>query len=507
VLRDQQIARLEAFSAEKEKQSQTLAEAAGEIVSPEFQRFFAAATQGDWQTVTNMYESFKERHPQYGKEHQHTDLSLRTSYWQPVLEICLAYDHVVRCEPKYTQIAVDDIINSIPAGSLYFGGTDPGRGLPTAFCKSHVHADPFYTFTQNALADAFYLAYLRDTYGEQAKLLNQLAEARRADSQLQVLDAGWRAAVQKLDSLEIDQADPQYKAAGEAVYDLVQKRDERLTIILANVQARAAAQKEEEKGQSETKTIYVPTGEDSRRCFEEYLKDARERLKNHQLKPGEDVKEDDGRVQVSGQTAVMEINGLVVKTIFDRNPDREFFIEESFPFDWMYPYLEPHGMIFRINRQPLAELPGAIIQRDHDYWAKLVPPMLGGWLNDDTSVQKVTAFAEKVFLRHDLGGFTGDPRFVQNDYSCKTFSKLRVSIAGLYAWRAEHAKTSNEKERMAREADFAFRQALALCPYSPEASKRYADFLKSRGREADASLVTRTAERLSPKSHGVSATP
>ena len=172
-----------------------------------------------------MYESFKKRHPQYSKKHQHPELSLRTRFWQPVLEISMAYDHVVNCEPKYTQIAVDGIINSIPAGSIYFGGTDPGRALPTAFCKSHVDADPFYTLTQNALADWSYLEYLRNTYGEQAKLLSQVIEARRADRQLQALDAEWPAAVQKLDSVETDKADPQYKAAEEVVNDLSRKRD------------------------------------------------------------------------------------------------------------------------------------------------------------------------------------------------------------------------------------------------------------------------------------------
>ena len=48
----------------------------------------------------------------------------------------------------------------------------------------------------------------------------------------------------------------------------------------------------------------------------------------------------------------MAINGLLAKIMFDKNPDREFYIEESFPLDWMYPYLEPHGLIFKINRQP-----------------------------------------------------------------------------------------------------------------------------------------------------------
>lgn len=409
VLYQQQIARLEAFSALKEKQSQTLAASAGENISPEFQRYFDAATKGDGQTVTNMYESFKRRHPQYSNEHQHPDLSLATSYWGPVLEISLAYDHVVRCEPKYTQMAVDDIINSIPAGSIYFGGTDPGRGLPTAFCKSHADADPFFTLTQNALADGTYLKYLRAMYGGK---------------------------------------------------------------------------------------IYTPTDEDSQNCFNEYVADAQRRLKENKLKPGEQVKVVDGKVQVSGQVAVMSINALLVKLIFDKNPDHEYYIEESFPLDWMYPYLEPHGLIMKINRQPLPELSDEIVRRDRDYWNKRVAGMIGDWLTEETPVQTIAEFVDKVHVRKDLGGFNGDPRFVRNDYAVKIFSKLRSSIAGVYAWRVEHATNGPAKARIVHEADFAFRQAWAICPYSPEATFRYVNLLLSQSRTSDALLVAETTARL-----------
>jgi len=55
--------------------------------------------------------------------------------------------------------------------------------------------------------------------------------------------------------------------------------------------------------------------------------------------------------------SVEGIKALLTKTIFDRNPDREFYLEESFPLDWMYPQLEPHGLIMKINRQPLRKCP------------------------------------------------------------------------------------------------------------------------------------------------------
>jgi hypothetical protein len=228
------------------------------------------------------------------------------------------------------------------------------------------------------------------------------------------------------------------------------------------------------------------------------MQDVQQRFHNHQLKPGENVAEDEssGRMQVSGQAAVMSINGLLAKIIFDKNPDREFYVEESFPLDWMYPYLEPHGLIFKLNRQPLPGLSDEIVQRDHDYWTKTVTPMIGDWLKPDTTVKEVAAFAEKVYARRDFSGFTGDPQFVQNDYSRKIFSKERSSIAGLYGWRAQHATDAAEKKRMNTEADFAFRQAFALCPHSPEVVFRYANLLMSESRFSDALLVAETAAKM-----------
>jgi len=265
-LRQQQLERLKIFSAAKEKHARAVAAKAGEEFYPEFGPFFDAAVRGDWQAVTNYWQGFHRRHPQYMNSANEIP---HVIHWSPVLETCLAYENVLNIEPRYTQIVVDDILHSIPPGSIYFGGTDPGRGLPTAFCRSHADADPFFVLTQNALADQTYLKYLHYTFGDK---------------------------------------------------------------------------------------IYTPTEQDSQRCFQDYLTDAQARLQRGELKQGEDVRIVENRVQVSGQVAVMSINGLLTKVIFDQNPTNEFFIEESFPLDWMYPHLEPQGVIMKIHREPLAEL-------------------------------------------------------------------------------------------------------------------------------------------------------
>jgi hypothetical protein len=76
------------------------------------------------------------------------------------------------------------------------------------------------------------------------------------------------------------------------------------------------------------------------------------------------------------------------------------------------------------------------------------------------------------------------------------FSKLRSSLAGLYARRAQHAADAGERKRMNDAADFAFRQAWALCPYSPESLYRYINLLLSEGRTADAILLAETTVKM-----------
>jgi hypothetical protein len=201
-------------------------------------------------------------------------------------------------------------------------------------------------------------------------------------------------------------------------------------------------------------------------------------------------------MQVNSYMSVLQVRSLLAKMTFDQNTDREFYVEESFPLEWMYPYLEPHGLIFKMNREPLPAISEDMLQQDHDYWAKNITPIIGDWLTDETTVTNIAAFAEKVYLHHDFNGFTGDPAFVENAFSHQMFSKERSSIAGLYAWRAQHNVDAADKQRMDAAADFAFRQAWALCPDSPEAVLQYVRFLMSEKRFTDALAVAETAAKF-----------
>jgi len=251
--------------------------------------------------------------------------------------------------------------------------------------------------------------------------------------------------------------------------------------------------------------IYTPSVEDSRRCFQEYMADAQRRIPLNQLKPGEDVKIVGEQVQVSGQVAVMAINGLLTKVIFDHNPKNEFFVEESFPLDWMYPHLTPFGIIMKINRNPLPSLSQDVLNRDHIFWKEYSKRMTGDFIDYGTSVKEVCDWIQKTYVRRDFNGFKGDLKFVRDNDGQKAFSKLRSSIGGVYAWRLNPAipreyqpKTQAEREAVYREADFTFLQAFAFCPYSPEAVFRYAQLLLQYNRVDDALLVAKTCLVLDP---------
>jgi len=99
---------------------------------------------------------------------------------------------------------------------------------------------------------------------------------------------------------------------------------------------------------------------------------------------------------------------------------------------------------------------------------------------------------------------------VRDDWAQKAFSKLRSAIAGVYAWRLspqcpEHLRPQSveEENRLLREADYAFKQAVALCPYSPEAVYRYSNLLATTQRVDDAILITQKCFEFDYENEGV----
>jgi hypothetical protein len=407
-----------------------------------------------------------------------------------------SYDPKLRAEMMKDPEKGKLIYPEMTRDAILYGGTDPGRFCPTymIFCESFIPSsckprDPnfdrrdVYIITQNALADGTYLEYIRSHYNRSTQkdppFFQELLRGK--PEQEQGYKTNFLAWI-----------------AGKALDTPFEK-------LGASIEARRRRE-----GVYPPKEMYIASPEDSQRCFQEYLSDAQQRLQKGQLKPGEDVRYVDNRVQVSGQVAVMSINGLLTKVMFDHNPTNEFFVEESFPLEWMYPHLTPFGVIMKINRQTLPSLSEEVFARDHEFWARYSERLIGNWITYDTPVKEIVAFVEKVYLRHDFSGFKGDRKFVRDDQAQKAFSKLRSSIGGIYAWRMSaqcppefRPKTNEEFERVRKEADFTFRQSFAFCPYSPEAVFRYVQLLTQFGRYEDALLIAETCQKLDPYNNQV----
>ena len=195
--------------------------------------------------------------------------------------------------------------------------------------------------------------------------------------------------------------------------------------------------------------IHIPGQDDSNRAFQEYVKEVQSGRLAADLSPKS------GLGYLSGFTVggVMNINGILAHWIFDRNKDSHaFYVEESYVIRWMYPYLRPCGVIMKLEKDPLPSP-----EQDPKLWEGIVAQDRAYW---DTLTSELLARA----------GFRSDAD------ARKTFAKLRCAMGGLYLTRG-----------LTVDAEFAFRQALQLCPASRDANFRLAD-LYAHDRRYDQAL-------------------
>jgi tetratricopeptide (TPR) repeat protein len=240
--------------------------------------------------------------------------------------------------------------------AIFFGGTDPGRFVPTYMIYSANFRPDIYLITQNALADETYMQVERDLYGDE---------------------------------------------------------------------------------------IWIPAKEDSSDAFGIYIDEVHRGVR----RANGDLKIENERVQVTGALGVMEINGILTEMMWRHDRLRhDFYVEESYAIKWMYPYLSPHGLIMKLNRDK-TPYDAARAAKDCDFW---------DW-----------------YTRRLLK----DPMFRRDFAGQKSFSKLRAALAGLYASQGRRA-----------EAAQAFRESVLLYPASPEAVFRYAQSSLLTARRWDIAL-------------------
>ena len=393
---------LSRFITQKQILAADLTQKNGLVVPGWYWRFFTAAQDGDWTTTTNYFYTIE-------KYCRHDHAMPMRIFW-PVNDAFGAFAAFQGApQPELLQKYGRDIMSSIPAGSVYFGGTDAGRFVVSALSQSHSTGKPFFTLTQNALSDFTYLEYLRDMYGDR---------------------------------------------------------------------------------------LLIPKAEDSREAFHEYLRDLQHRQDNQQSKSDEAATTHNGRITVTGTASVMAVSGLVLESILARNPGREFYLEESYPLERLYSNCLPHGLIFKLDREPLAHLPREIIRTDHQFWTDYSKGLIGSVLREKTSVKELCRYAERVYFRTELSEEDVNPAYVADPTMPLYFSRCRSAIAALYQWRAGTGK--HQDAELLREADYAHRQAVALCPYNPEVVSRYVEFLLTEKHTNDAKLLVEETLKLEP---------
>jgi tetratricopeptide (TPR) repeat protein len=185
------------------------------------------------------------------------------------------------------------------------------------------------------------------------------------------------------------------------------------------------------------------------RCFQDHVQNVQDRVRRgEKLDPNE---------AATGIEARLDMEGCISKFIFDKNPGREFYVEESHIISWMYPYLEPHGLILKLNRKPLPQLDPAVVTDDREFWDALTKQLLT------------------------------DPEFLSNSWARATYSKHRSAIGGVYAYR-----------KLTGNAEHAFKQAVGLDPKSLEADFRLVQLYAEQNRFDDAITILKSLQQRVP---------
>ncbi|MGE4489161.1 MAG: DUF2723 domain-containing protein [Kiritimatiellales bacterium] len=200
--------------------------------------------------------------------------------------------------------------------AVFFGGTDPGRFVPTYMIYCPQVRPDVYLITQNALADNTYMAVMRDLYGDQIWIPST-----------QDSNTAFREYVQDIQSGKI--------AAGADV-----KMDG------GRVQVQGVG------GVMQINGILCKQIFDHNQYITEARTDESTRQSGAAVVPADPVGLD-GRLR-----------------------EREFFVEESYVIPWMYPYLTPHGLIMKINNRP-TEITPEMVKNDHDFWNWYVARLTG----------------------------------------------------------------------------------------------------------------------------------
>lgn len=147
--------RLAVFARKRHETAIRLAERRGVRVPAEAEEFFAAVEAGDWPRAHALYADL---HVQKHADNRPRAVEL-DAVWHAVHET-FGVAEVAGTWPAQALIDYGQaIMNAVPPGAIYLGGTDAGRFAPQIFNDAG-GADDRIMLTQNSLADATYIEYL-----------------------------------------------------------------------------------------------------------------------------------------------------------------------------------------------------------------------------------------------------------------------------------------------------------------------------------------------------------
>jgi hypothetical protein len=209
------------------------------------------------------------------------------------------------------------------------------------------------------------------------------------------------------------------------------------------------------------------TPQDSQQAFQDYIADAQKRLAHDQqfpddpkqIRPGESITVDaDGHVQISGQVAVMGINEKLLTAFMTKNPDLSFGLEESFPLKSTYANAVPLGPLMQLGVQDV----------QNTFTSDTAAQVVNYWNNT----------AQQLFAEPDTSA---------DSLVSLTYSKMAAAQASLLA---EHNFNA--------QAEQAYRTALQICPFNPEAVYGLGQLLASTGRADEARQLIANFQRDYP---------
>jgi hypothetical protein len=140
----------------------------------EVDQFFNAVAAGRWQELNALYhtlEKIRDGDDKLG------------SVWPPIMETLLVAECVNSWPAQKLLDYGQATLGSLSPGMIYVGGTDPGRGIPTLLNETS-GGERHVVLTQNGLADATYLDYVRFLYGDQLTLPIEADSRQAFDSYL-----------------------------------------------------------------------------------------------------------------------------------------------------------------------------------------------------------------------------------------------------------------------------------------------------------------------------------